>query len=135
MGEKKAVGRKRHLVVDTLGLVWALCITAADVQDGDGAKLALNAFREVVKYPRVIWADTAYRSVVRWAWFKWLWPLEIVTRPRGKFVLQKKRWIVERTFAWLTRARRLTRCFERTTESEQAFIQIRMIHIMVKRLA
>ena len=129
------LGRKRHLVVDSLGLVWALVVTPADVQDRDGAKFALEAFRETVKFPKVIWADTAYRSIVDWAWAKWLWAVEIVTRPRGRFVLQKKRWIVERTFAWLTRARRLSRGFERTPESERAFVQVRMIHIMVKRLA
>ena len=123
------------MVVDTLGLIWALVITPASVQDSGGAKLALEAFREAVKFPKIIWADTAYRSIVDWAWVKWLWAVEIVTRPRGKFVLQKKRWIVERTFAWLTRARRLSRGFERTPESEQAFVQVRMIHIMAKRLA
>lgn len=112
-----------------------MVITPADVQDRDGAKLALTAFRESVKFPKIIWADTAYRSIVDWAWARWLWAVEIVTRPRGRFVLQKKRWIVERTFAWITRARRLTRCFERTVESEHAFIQIRMIHLMVKQLA
>jgi transposase len=128
------LGRKRHIVVDTLGLVWALAVTPADVQDRDGAKLALEAFHKVVKFPQVIWADTAYRSVVSWALIKWLWVVEIVTRPRGKFVLQKKRWIVERTFAWLNRSRRLAKSFERTTESETAFIQLHMIHLMAKRL-
>ena len=105
------------------------------MQDRDGAKLALEAFRESVKFPKIIWADTAYRSVVDWALVKWLWIIEIVTRPRGRFVLQKKRWIVERTFAWLNRARRLAKCFERTTESEEAFVHVRMIHLMVRRLA
>ena len=131
---KKLLGRKRHLVVDTLGLVWALVVTPADVQDRDGAKLALEAFRDSVKFPKVIWADTAYRSVVDWAWIRWLWCVEIVTRPRGKFMLQKKRWIVERTFGWLNRSRRLTKSFERTVESDNAFVQVAMIHLMVKRL-
>lgn len=129
------LGRKRHLVVDTLGLIWALRVTPADVQDRDGAKLALERFRDSVKFPKVIWADTAYRSVVDWAWIKWLWAVEIVTRPRGRFVLQKKRWIVERTFGWLNRSRRLAKSFERTTESDEAFVQIAMIHLMAKRLA
>lgn len=112
-----------------------MCVTPADVQDRDGAKLALEAFREQVKFPKVIWADTAYRSVVDWAWIKWLWCVEIVTRPRGEFVLQKKRWIVERTFGWLNRSRRLAKSFERTIESDTAFVQVAMIHLMVKRLA
>ncbi len=131
---KKVLGRKRHAVVVTLGLVWALVITPADVQDRDAARLALEAFRESVKFPEVIWADTAYRSVVSWALVKWLWLVEIVTRPRGRFVLQKKRWIAERTFGWLYRSRRLAKSFERTTESDAAFVQVAMIHLMVKRL-
>jgi transposase len=129
------LGRKRHVVVDTLGLIWALVVTPADVQDRDGAKLALEAFRESVRFPKAIWADTAYKSVVDWALVKWLWVVEIVTRPRGKFVLQKKRWIIERTFGWLNRSRRLAKCFERTIESEEAFVQIHMIQLMAKRLA
>jgi putative transposase len=118
-----------------MGLVWALVVTPADVQDRDGAKLALQAFRESVKSPKVIGADTAYKSVVDRALVKWLWMVEIVTRPRGKFALQKKRWIVERTFGWLNRSRRLAKSFERTTQSDAAFVHVAMIHLMVKRLA
>ncbi len=134
MRGKKTLGRKRHIVTDTLGLVWALVVTPADVQDRDGAKLALEAFHQLVKFPKVIWADTAYKSVVDWAWIRWLWVVEIVTRPKGKFVLQKKRWIVERTFGWLNRSRRLAKSFERTVESDTAFVHIALIHLMVKRL-
>lgn len=65
----------------------------------------------------------------------WLWVVEIVTRPRGRFVLQKKRWIVERTFVWLNRSRRLSKSFERTVESDAAFVHAAMIYLMVKRLA
>ena len=61
--------------------------------------------------------------------------VEIVTRPRGKFVIQRKRWIVERTFGWLNRSRRLAKSFERTTQSDAAFVHVAMIHLMVKRLA
>ncbi|TWT42830.1 Transposase DDE domain protein [Botrimarina hoheduenensis] len=123
------------MVVDTLGLVWSLVVTPADVQDRDGAKLALTEFRSAVKFPDLIWADTAYRSVVGWALVKWLWAVEIVTRPRGRFVLQKKRWIVERTFGWLNRSRRLSKSFERTVDCDEAFLRVAMIHLMVKRLA
>ena len=69
-----------------------------------------------------------------WALAKWLWLVEIVSRPKGQFVLQKKRWIVERTFGWLNRSRRLSKSYERTLESEAAYIHIAMIHLMVKRL-
>lgn len=120
--------------MDTLGLVWALCVTPASVQDRDGARLALAALRESVKFPKTIWADTAYRAIVSWAWIQWLWTIKIVSRPRGQFVLQKKRWIVERTFGWLNRSRRLAKSFERTIESDLAFLHIAMIHLMVKRL-
>ncbi len=78
------VGRKRHVVVDTLGLLWALVITPASVQDRDGGRLALIEFRRHVKFPRVIWADQAYRALVDWALVKWLWLVELVRRPHGR---------------------------------------------------
>ena len=135
MGGKKLVGRKRHIVVDTLGLMWALVVTPACVQDREGAKLVLEAFRKQVKFPKVIWADQAYRAVVQWAWIRWLWCVELVVRPRGRFELQPKRWIVERTFGWLNRSRRLSKSFERTIDSEQAFVKVALIQLMIKRLA
>jgi putative transposase len=122
-------------VVDTLGLLWALVITPASVQDRDGGMRVLEVFRLHVKFPKIIWADQAYKSVVMWVLVKWLWVMKIVTRPRGKFVLQRKRWIVERTFGWLNRWRRLSKSYERTPESDTAFVYIAMIHLMVKRLA
>jgi putative transposase len=122
------------VVVDTLGLLWALVITPACVQDRDGARLVLTEFRRHVKFPRIIWADQAYKAVISWAWVQWLWVVELVLRPRGRFELQPKRWIVERTFAWFGRSRRLSKCYERTIESDQAFIYITMIHLMVRRL-
>lgn len=121
-------------MVDTLGLLWALVITPASVQDRDGGKLALEQFRDRVKFPKVIWADTAYHATARWAGVLWNWYVEIVTRPRGRFEIQRKRWIVERTFGWWNRSRRLAKCYERTTESEQAFILVTMIHLMARRL-
>lgn len=129
------VGRKRHVVVDTLGLLWALVITPANVQDRDGGQLAVAAFRTRVKFPKVIWADQAYRPLVDWAWIHWVWFIEIVSRPTGRFEIQPKRWIVERTFGWLNRSRRLSKSYERTPESDHAFVQIALIHLMVKRLA
>lgn len=134
-GGKKIVGRKRHIIVDTLGLVWALVVTPASVQDRDGAKEALTLFRSAVRRPQVVWADQAYRAVVAWAWTQWAWCVEIVSRAAGRFEVQPHRWIVERTFGWLNRSRRLAKSYERTPESDRAFIQIAMIHLMVKRLA
>ena len=124
------------MVVDTLGLIWALVITPASVQDAEGAKAALTEFRRHVKFPKVIWVDAAYRAVVSWAWILWVWTLEVVVGPKGQttFVVQPKRWIVERTFGWLNRSRRLSKDFEQTVESSKAFVQVSMIHLMVRRL-
>ena len=121
-------------MVDTLGLLWALVITPASVQDRDGGKLAVSAFREQVKFPKVIWADQAYRALVDWAWIHWVWCIEIISRPTRRFEIQPKRWLVERTFGWLNRSRRLSKSYERTPESDYAFVQIALIHLMVKRL-
>lgn len=115
--------------------MWALVVTPASVQDRDGGRLALEAFREVVKFPKIIWADQAYRALVDWALVQWLWVVRIVTRPREKFQIQPKRWIVERTFGWLNRSRRLAKSYERTIESDHAFVTVAMIQLMVKRLA
>ena len=134
MRGKKVSGRKRHIVVDTLGLLWALVITPASVQDRDGGRLVLAAFRKSVKFPKVLWADQAYVALVGWALVRWLWVVEIVRRPRGRFEIQPKRWIVERTFGWLNRSRRLSKSYERTPESDEAFVYIAMIYLMVKRL-
>jgi transposase len=124
------------VVVDTLGLIWAVVITPASVQDAEGAKAALTEFRRQVKYPKVIWVDAAYRAVVSWAWVLWVWTLEVVGAPKAQqgFVVQPKRWIVERTFGWLNRWRRLSKDYERTIESSKAFVQVAMIHLMVHRL-
>ena len=124
------------MVVDTLGLIWALVITPASVQDAEGAKAALTEFRRHVKFPKLIWVDAAYRAVVSWAWVRWVWLLEVVQAPPGQkgFVVQRKRWIVERTFGWLNRSRRLSKDYEQTVESSRAFVQVAMIHLMVRRL-
>ena len=128
-------GRKRHVVVDTLGLLWALVITPASVQDRDGGRLALEVFRSQVKRPKILWADQAYKALVEWAYERWHWFIEILTRPAHVFEIQPKRWIVERTLGWLNRSRRLAKSYERTPESDKAFVQIAMIHLMLKRLA
>jgi putative transposase len=123
------------VVVDTLGLLWALVVTPASVQDRDGGRLALEEFRRHVKFPKIIWADGAYRALVAWAFIQWLWIVRIVARPTGRFQVQPKRWIVERTFGWLNRSRRLAKSYERTIESDRAFVTVAMIHLMVRRLA
>lgn len=117
-------------------MIWALVITPASVQDAEGAKAALTEFRRQVKFPKIIWVDAAYRAVISWAWVCWLWTLQVVGAAKGQkgFVVQAKRWIVERTFGWLNRSRRLSKDYEQTIESSKAFVQVAMIHLMLRRL-
>lgn len=134
---KKVKGRKRHIVVDTLGLVWAAVVHAADVQDPVGARLVLPKLVGSVPRLKVILADRIYRgtlAVVAWALGQWV--LEIVARPQGQkgFSVLPKRWVVERTFAWLGRNRRLSKDYERLAATTEAWIHLGMIHLMVRRL-
>jgi putative transposase len=134
---KRVNGRKRHLVVDTLGLVVAAVVHAADLQDRDGAKLVLATL--VGRFPRLkkILADGIYNGgIAEWAKQVGGWILELVVRPEGqkKFEVLPWRWIVERTFAWLGRYRRLSKDYERRPESSESWIYIAMIHLMLRRL-
>ena len=131
-------GRKRHLVVDTLGLLLAVVVHPADVQDRDGARLVLAGLEG--RFPRLVlvWADGGYAgTLLVWALVAVGVVLEIVKRSdaaRG-FVVLPKRWIVERTFAWLGRSRRLSKDDEALAETSEAWIRIAMIQLMLKRLA
>ena len=116
-------------------------VTAAHVQDRDGAMSLLDVLRHHCSRLRVIWDDQAYAGdLVAWVWALRPWRkvrLEIVKRPEGAkgFLLLPKRWIVERTFAWLGRYRRLSKDDEYLTRTSEAMIQVAMIHLMVRRLA
>ena len=130
-------GRKRHIVVDTLGLLLAVVVHAADVQDRDGAKLVLNKL--VGRFPRLklVWADGGYAGqLVDWTRELGGWLLEIVRRPPDShhFQVLPRRWVVERTLAWLGRYRRLSKDYEALPESSEAWIHIAMIHLMLRRL-
>jgi putative transposase len=133
---KKIKGRKRHLLVDTLGLVIAVVITLASVQDRDGAKLV---FASAAAEPMLqkVFADAGYSGkLIDWTKDRYPWALEIVKRPSQSpgFVLLSMRWIVERTFGWLNRSRLLAKENERTMESSTSDIHIAMSHLMLKRL-
>jgi len=134
-------GRKRHIFVDTLGLLLTVVVTAASVQDRDGAKLLLEVLRHQFSRLRLIWADGAYGGeLLAWVWALRPWRkvrLEIVKRPAGVkgFQLLPWRWIVERTFAWFGRHRRLSKDYEYGTQTSEAMIRVAMIHLMVRRLA
>lgn len=143
---KKVTGRKRHLVVDTLGLVLIVVVTAASTQDRDGARQVLQALFDRTKkskYSRwcrlkLLWADGGYRGeLIDWVKSALGWVLAIVDKPPGQvgFQVLPKRWIVERTFAWLTRNRRLSKDYERLPATSEAFIYVAAIRLMTKRLA
>jgi putative transposase len=136
---KKVTGRKRHIAVDILGLVLAVVVHRADVQDQDGAKSVFECLRKGFGRLRVIFADSAYgrSGLPEWVASSFGWILQTVLRPvhaKG-FVVLPKRWIVERTFAWLGRSRRHSKDYERTTESSEAMVLISMIYLMTRRLA
>ena len=137
-GGKLVKGRKRHLLVDTLGLVLAVIVTSACVQDRDGARLLLRQLQGFCKKLRLIWVDGGYRGeLMDWVSERFRFQLRPVVRPKGTkgFVLLPRRWVVERTFAWLSHARRLTKDYERKASSSEVFIYIAMIRLMLKRLA
>src|SRR4051812_10291948 len=138
---KKVNGRKRHLVVDTLGMVVAAVVHSAGIQDRDGAKLVLR--KMVGRFPRLkkILADGIYNGdIAEWAEREGGWIFELVVRPqekeeeKKKFKVLKWRWIVERTFAWLGRYRRLSKDYERTQESSESWIYLAKTHLMLRRL-
>jgi putative transposase len=136
-------GRKRHLLVDTQGFVLKVVVSAADVQDRDGARLLAQALRFYgPDLPRLslVWADAGdagqlvedLRDLMGWT-------VEVVKRsemqPRSAFAVQPHRWIVERTFSWLGGCRRLSKDYEYQVESSEALIYAGMSHLMLRRLA
>lgn len=130
-------GRKRHIVVDTMGLLLAVVVHAADIQDRDGAKLVLRKLLGRFPRLRLIWADGAYAGqLVDWASALGGWVIEVVKRAKNlhSFEVLPRRWVVERTLGWLGRNRRLSKDYEELTESSEAWVHIAMIHLMLKRL-
>jgi putative transposase len=139
-GGKKLTGRKRHIVVDTLGLLLAVTVTSAAADDGTAAPQVL-AKLDQDSYPRLkkLWADNKYHNHALDDWMSehgW-YVIEITSRPPNsqEFRVIKWRWVVERTFAWLGRCRVHSRDYERKTESSEAQVQISMIQLMLRRLA
>jgi transposase len=117
-------------------LIWGLAITAANVHDSKGACLAVAEAKDNSARLRHLWADSAYRGFVDIAWAVLTCVVVIVTwkkKPKV-FKVQPRRWVVERTFGWLTRWRRLNRNYEHTVASSRAIVQIAMIGIMLRRL-
>ncbi|WP_255411737.1 IS5 family transposase [Deinococcus sp. NW-56] len=155
-GGKKVSGRKRHLLVDTLGLVMAIKVHEADIQDRAGAVLLLRDLPNVFPRMGYLWADAGYTGklagdikthlgwtleIVKHPWSGWqgTWapkdaPPRVVEVPKG-FVVLKRRWVVERTFAWLGKSRRMAKDYEALVETAENMVYEVMIRLMVRRLA
>lgn len=130
-------GRKRHLVVDTQGLILSVSVTAADVQDRDGAKALLPPLKDRCPRLKHLWADGSYTGeLIEWVKKTLGWTLEIVSKPKDQkgFQVLPRRWVVERTFGWMGRSRRLSKDYEYLPESSEAMIQLAMIHRMIRSL-
>lgn len=137
---KKIKGRKRHLLVDTLGLVLGVLVTAAHVPEREGAQNLLGRVLDWFTWLRRLWVDGGYSGPEFAQWVRGLRPklaVEVVKRSAkaAGFSILPRRWIVERTFGWLMRHRRLARDYERTETSAEAWIYIAMIRIQLRRLA
>jgi putative transposase len=139
-GGKKLYGRKRHILVDSLGLLLSVVVTSAAVDDGVAAS-EVFAPVESEAFPRLekVYADNKYHNHALYAWLQGNvdYVLEVVRRPEDQkgFRVLPQRWVVERTFAWLGRCRRLSKDYERRTDTSETILKIAMIHLMLKRLA
>jgi transposase len=136
-GGKKINGRKRHVVVDSLGLLLAVVVTAASVQDRDGACRLLGLLRERFSTISLVWADGGYAGrLVSWAYQVLALTVTIVKRSDDTtgFVVLPRRWVVERTFGWLLRYRRLVRDYERRPEHHEAMVLWATVTIMTRQL-
>jgi transposase len=156
-GAKKLSGRKRHLLVDTTGLVLKVVVHAADIQDRAGAKLLLGPIKGLFPRLEKLWADQGYSGPIQ-EWIKqhlgctveivkhaprprgiWVFPGQevdgsIFERPKG-FRHLPRRWIIERTIAWIGRYRRMSKDYEYLPASSEAMVYLAMIRLMVRRLA
>ena len=134
---KQVVGRKRHILVDTLGLLLCVVVTAASVSESAGARLVLSGMPGGCKKLRRVWVDGGYfGTLLIWALLRFRLVLEVVKRPPEQkgFAVLPRRWVVERTFAWLSNHRRLSKEYERLMPTCEAFIQIAMMRLMLRRL-
>lgn len=117
-------------------MLWAVIVTAADVQDRWGGPKLVEKLHESVKFIKMIWGDSHFDTAINHAWICWGWIGEVVRllKQQVGFIVLPKRWIVERTFGWWNRYRRLSKDYERTASSSEAFIHIAMIRLMVRRI-
>ena len=135
---KKVTGRKRHILTDTLGLLLAVTVHSASVQDRDGAEALLQEARRTFPFIERVIGDAGYQGRKMEAALArtGTWSLQIVRRcDQHRFVVLPKGWIVERTLAWISRNRRLARDYERHARKAAAFVRLAMIRLMLRRLA
>ena len=129
-------GRKHHLIVDTIGCVLAVGVHAANIHDSQGAYPLLKRLFETLPTVRRIWADQAYQGdLVSWVQETFSCELAIVKKTTKAFEVLPRRWVVERTLAWLSRYRRLVRVYEKRVASSVAMIWVSSIHILLKKLS
>ena len=144
-------GRKRHLLVDTMGLVLKAVVHTADVADREGARVVMGELGERYPRMRLVWSDRGYNGALAgWMKERLGWALEIVKPPRrwvrvpaGEepppypkgFIVLPRRWVAERTIAWICRNRRMSRDYEFLAETGEALIHVAMVRLMLKRLA
>lgn len=143
-GGKKITGRKRFILVDTLGLVLGVYVCGANISEKAGAKKLLEALRQenmslsLCRRIKLVWVDGGYRGADLIGWVKqlwnWIWEVTLRTDQEKGFVVIPKRWVVERSFSWVTQARRLARDYEKNTQSSVNFVHLAMIRIMLNRL-
>jgi putative transposase len=150
-GAKKLSGRKRHLLVDTLGLVLGVIVHPADIPDRAGAPWLLRLLQPALPRLERIWADNAYNGPLQtWVWDTFGWRLTLVERPGGRgqwlradqepprrlpgFHLLPRRWVVERTFAWIGRNRRMSKDYEFLPTTSETWVYLSMLRLMLKRL-
>ena len=135
-GEKKVTGRKRQLLVDTAGNLLAVQVQPAGIADGPGARGVLTQAQRLVPTVRKLWADSAYNAEALTTWLAEHWPqldLEIVRRAEGTpgFAVQPRRWVVERSFAWLGLNRLLSKEYERLPWHEEGWILLASITLLL----
>jgi len=132
-------GRKRHVLVDTLGLLLSVYVTPANTSDQEGARRLLAGLKPLQPRLELIWADSAYRGDVLAGWCatEGEWRLEIITHaPQAQgFVVRLWCWIVDRTLAWIGRQRRLSKDYERKAQTSETFVTLAMIRLMIARVA
>lgn len=134
--EKKTKGRKRHIAVDTLGLLLIIVVHSASIQDRVGVKALFIKMAAKHRRLKTIFADGGYTGkLIAWCFAMFHWTIQVVKRSElHVFKILPKRWIVERTFGWFNFRRRLSKDYEHNPRSSEAMVYVSMIHLMLKRL-